>query len=223
MNSGFPYDSIIFDLDGTLVDAFGDIADSLNEGLARQNLPTHPEALVREWVGDGIMQLIERAAPGLSTSQYSRIHLEMMAYYRAHPVAKAVLYPGVLEALEWCRKAGLRLFVLSNKPHELTVAVCEGLKIDGYFAGVFGEGESGFPRKPDPTGVRTILREFDLKAALLIGDGVPDGKVARASGIDFAACLWGTKPLAVLREYQPIAVFERPEGMIMGLEGLKRE
>ena len=200
---------VVFDLDGTLVDAFADIAAAMNAPLAARGLPTHTVATICTMVGDGAGKLIERAAPaGASPALLATLKEEMIAHYSAHPADHASVYPGVFPLLDRLRAQGIRLAVLSNKPHEMTLKTCAVLGLSPHFDEIVGEVEPDVPRKPDPTGLLAMLRRLGAEQALLVGDGVPDGQVAANAGIPFIAALWGSRTRDQLAPLNPIAFAE---------------
>lgn len=210
-----PIRAIVFDLDGTLVDAFADIAAAMNHPLAARRLPIHDVNSIRQMVGEGVFRLIDRAAPGLPPDELDRIHAEMMEFYGAHPADHASVYQGVFPLLELLKYRGFRLAVLSNKPHVMTIATCELLGLAKYFDDIAGEDDPRVPRKPDPRGLLQQLARLRATDAVLVGDGVPDGQTALAAGIPFVAALWGTRSREDLAPFNPIAYAEKAEDLAM--------
>lgn len=180
----------MFDLDGTLVDSLGDIAHHLNDALAERGLPTHEPARIGTWVGEGTDKLVERAVarPELR----AEVATAYRARYRSHPVIHTHVYPGIAEVLD-----GLTVphAILSNKPHDLTVAIAQRLLARWHFGAVAGEGE-GRPRKPDPAGALALLRQLGVAPgdAVMIGDSEIDIATARATGMHSVAVTWGFRP-----------------------------
>jgi len=137
---------VIFDLDGTLVDSLDDIAAHLNGALADRGLPERTRDEVRAWVGHGAEQLIVRAVP--NADEVAPVLARFRARYRDRPMIATRVYDGlgpVLDAIA----PGRALAVLSNKPHELTVAIAEQVLARWRFAVVSGQRPER-PHKPDP-------------------------------------------------------------------------
>ena len=182
--------ALVFDLDGTLVDSLGDIAHHLNDALAERGLPTHDPAQIGAWVGEGTDKLVERAVarPELR----DEVAVAYRARYRAHPVIHTHLYAGVAEVLD---QLAVALAIVSNKPHDLTVAIAQVLLDRWPFRAVAGE-RSDRPRKPDPAGVLAVLGEIGVapKHAAMIGDSEIDIATARAAGMHSIAVTWGFRP-----------------------------
>ncbi len=200
--------SAIFDLDGTLIDAFADIAAAVNHGLKHYGLPTHSVEDVRGFVGNGVTKLIDRAAPGHTDEMKDKVMAELMVYYQTHPADHAFTYDGAIAMLEDLRGRGWKLGILSNKPHHVTMLTCDKLGLTSYFDDIVGEHPVNAPRKPDPTALRAQIKRMGRDRAMLAGDGVPDGVVANTVGIPFAACLWGTRIRDELAPNKPFCFAE---------------
>jgi phosphoglycolate phosphatase len=203
--------AIVFDLDGTLADAFADIAAAINLPLGRRGLPLHDVASIKSMVGDGAGKLIERAVPaGTSAEDLAAIRTEMLAHYYAHPADNAFLYDGIRGVLESLHGRAVPLAILSNKPHPMTLETCRRLDISHYFAAIQGEDPQHAPRKPDPAALTALRTRLGVDQLVMVGDGVPDGLVAQRAAVPFVACLWGTRTREQLAPYTPVAVAEQP-------------
>ena len=188
--------ALIFDLDGTLVDSIADIAHHLNDALAERGLPTHDQATVAQWVGEGARHLVMRAV-----SQAALVDEVLAAFrvrYRAHPVIHTHVFAGLDQALDRLAP-GRALCVLSNKPHDLTVKVCQALLARWPFAVFEGEQAGRLP-KPDPAGVQAILGPLGIAPheAVMIGDSEIDVMTAKRAGMKSIAVSWGLRPRALL-------------------------
>jgi phosphoglycolate phosphatase len=213
--------AVIFDLDGTLIDAFQDIANAINRPLAARAMPTHDIVAIRNLVGEGAGKLIERAVPANTDAEtLAAIRAEMMEWYREHPADHAFVYDGIVAVLEALRNAGIPMGVLSNKPHPMTLRTCNDLGITAYFADIAGELGPEVPRKPDPLGLRLQLERIGADSAIMVGDGRPDGEVAIATGSPFVAVTWGTRTAEQLAPYNPIATADQPAELVPILERL---
>ena len=140
----------IFDLDGTLVDAFADITAAVNMPLVKRGVMPHPVESIRQWVGDGAGMLVERATPSHLMNEIETIHEEMLVYYTAHSSDLAELYPGILEVLKGLHADGVKIGVLTNKPHPVALDSCEKMGLTPYLHDVRGQCDVESPRKPDP-------------------------------------------------------------------------
>ena len=203
--------AVVFDLDGTLVDSLEDIAAHLNAALADRGLPPRTRAEISEWVGHGSARLVERAVPDPAVA-----HAVLAGYrarYRAQPVIHTHLYAGIAPALD-AIAPGRALAVLSNKPHDETVAIASALLARWPLAAVFGEHPDR-PRKPDPGAALAILARLgvDPSAAVLVGDSEVDVATARAAGLSSVAVLWGFRGESVLRAAGPDHLVATPAAL----------
>ncbi|MCC5876204.1 MAG: HAD family hydrolase [Candidatus Sumerlaeia bacterium] len=217
---------IVFDLDGTLVDAFADIAAAINRPLAALGLPVKDVETIKNLVGEGAGRLIERASEGAPPEKLPWIREEMMAWYREHPADLATIYDDVLPMLDDFKARGISMAILSNKPHPMTLKTCEDLGISEYFTVIQGEDPQKAPRKPDPGALQALSKTNGLAHPIMVGDGVPDGRVAVNAGVPFVACLWGTRSREQLDEFNPVAVAESPAQLhrqLLELLGLNPE
>lgn len=211
--------AVIFDLDGTLVDAFRDIQEAINRPLVARGVAPHSLDQIVRWVGDGAFRLAERATPPHLMDQSQQIFAEMMAWYHDHAADHARLYPGVPELLRALREDGFLIGVLSNKPYPMCVRTCTDLGIAPFLDAVRGD-MPGEPRKPDPAALRTVLADLGVDRAAMVGDGVPDGEVARNAGMPFIACLWGTRSREQLAVFDPVEYAEAVPDL---LEAIRRQ
>lgn len=200
---------IIFDLDGTLVDAFADIASAVNGPLAARGLPVHSIDGVRGMVGSGIVELCRRAAPMLEGAELEGYLADVRSAYAANPVAHARPYEGVVDMVREAR-ALARTAVLSNKPHAATVEVCRRLGLSPHMDAIEGEDPPRIPRKPDPTGARSLMAALGASRAMVVGDMAPDGILAAALGAPFIAALWSGAATGELESFDPVALCTHP-------------
>lgn len=201
-------DTIIFDLDGTLLNTLEDLADAVNYALRQYHLPTHPYEAVRMMVGNGVRKLVSRAVGGEDHPQFEEIFACFRAYYVDHCQEKTCLYDGIRELLLILRAREYRLAIVSNK---LQAGVTELQRI--YFAGLIdvaiGERE-GIARKPAPDMVEAALRELcregetldDIRSrAIYVGDSDVDILTARNAGMPCISVLWGFRDEDFLRAH----------------------
>lgn len=187
-----PIRLVIYDLDGTLLDAFEDIRAALNHGMESLGLPTHSLAAVKSFVGDGIDALVRRGLGKDHQDLFDKALQLVAGYYEDHPAGAASLYSGVRETLRELGEAGVRQAILTNKPHGIAMDVCESCGLAGLVDAIQGEDEA-HPLKPDPAAALELMRRFgaDSASTIMVGDGGADMRVARAAGILFAGCTWG--------------------------------
>ena len=215
------YAAAIFDLDGTLADTLATIAAALNHGLGAIGRPTlsHPE--VARIVGEGVAQLCAKALKGETPELVDRLLTETRAFYARNPMLHCRLYPGMQEMLDGLRDSKTRLAVLSNKPHDLTLATIAGLGLEERFEIVLGHRED-FPRKPDPTSARHIVEQLGLarERVLYVGDTPIDMQTAKAAQLDVVAVTWGFRSRQELEPFAPNFVVTTPQEIVTICRGV---
>jgi phosphoglycolate phosphatase len=188
--------TIVFDLDGTLVDTAPDLVATLNVVLGREGLPEIAYAAARNMVGGGARVMIERAlaAEGrvLGPAEIERLYRDFIAHYTAHIADRSRPFPGVEEALSTFERAGCRLAVCTNKLEALSVRLLDALSLTHRFAAICG-ADTFAVAKPDAAILhRTVARAGGRpERAVMIGDSVTDIQVARAAGIAVVAVDFG--------------------------------
>ncbi len=194
--------SLIFDLDGTLVDSCEDIAASLNYTLATLGLPTKTRAEVERFVGDGVKILLTRAAGNSDPAFLEKAVQIFRPHYSEHCVDRTELYPDVKEILENFKNK--KLGVVSNKPFEMVIKTLDHFRVRHYFQSVMG-AESTPNRKPHPEPVLKTLEI--LKAtksdAVMVGDGTADIAAGKAAGVLTCAVTYGYRKREELEAAKP--------------------
>ena len=186
---------VLFDLDGTLINSIDDLADSTNYALQQCGLPLHTVDEYKYFVGNSVDPLIRRALPEEEKENqelFDRVKKIYLSYYAAHSKDKTRPYPGISDLLSRCNKAGVLVAVVSNKPDNITADVVRYYFPQIHFAATMGPKE-GIPKKPDPAGVREVLRitGIALEDALYVGDTWVDMQTAQNSGVQSCGVLWG--------------------------------
>lgn len=179
---------VAFDLDGTLVDSSGDLAESGNALLASYGVSPLPSKAVVAMVGDGARELVRRLlTAGALDVPLDEALERFLAFYDERLLATTVPYEGMPALLEDL-KSRARLTVLTNKPIAPTERILRGLGLREFFDDVIG-GDSDFGRKPEPDGLFALMDRAAASAAetLMVGDSVTDLRTARAAGT--AACV----------------------------------
>ena len=183
---------LIFDLDGTLVESSPGITAALNHALEDCGLPSHPESVVRGFIGDGVEALVARALPETERHRVDEVVARFQKHYPEDWKTGTIVFPGMLEALEKFRDADLRLAVLSNKPDHYTRQIVEALFPDELFETVRGAQE-GIPRKPDPTSTLLVVKNWEMNPEVVayVGDSTIDLATAKAGGLVPLIFDWG--------------------------------
>lgn len=197
------YTTVIFDLDGTILNTLDDLADSVNYALRKCGYPARSRDEVCAFVGNGAKKLIERSAPqGISDEDLNKYHQVFIAHYEKHSAIKTCPYNGIPELLDKLISLGVGLGVVSNKPDIAVKPLC-----DRYFPGVFntavGEREKdGIRKKPCPDAVFEAMEKLGAtpEKTLYVGDSDVDVKTAQNAGIDCAAVTWGFRSREFLKE-----------------------
>ena len=184
--------TVIFDMDGTLLNTLEDITDSVNYILEKHNLPQRTINEIRFMVGNGASYLMERAVTGgKEHPEFDAILDEYQAYYHEHCNIKTRPYEHIRELLTHLKNKGFKLAIVSNKPMG---AVEELNRI--YFAEFMDAAigvRDGIRRKPYPDECMEALKILKSSAdeAVYVGDSETDYKTARNSGLKCINCLWG--------------------------------
>ncbi len=179
---------LLLDLDGTLVDSLHDLAVSLNHTLHTFGLPERSLAEVRAFIGEGVTVLLGRALATEDAATLEEGRRRFFEHYREHCLDDTRVFAGWEPVLE----SDLPLAVLTNKPERFARRILEGLGLHKRLAMIVG-GDTLPVRKPD-LGVLDHMTEalgVARERCIMVGDGLPDGRIAQAAGIPFWAVRWG--------------------------------
>jgi phosphoglycolate phosphatase len=184
--------TIIFDLDGTLIDSLEDIAFCMNQVLEELNLPIHKIEDYKYFVGGGISILVENALNGHSKDIKDEVTKRFKVIYDQKLHAKTKPYDGIYELLDELKKLNCNLAILSNKPHEFTVAYADLLFKDYDFKEIHGQKEE-IPKKPDPIAAINIANSFNeaCENIYFVGDTMVDMQTAKNANMKGIGVLWG--------------------------------
>lgn len=198
------YSHIIFDLDGTLVESLPGIASALNAALTGLSLPTHGDAIVLSFIGDGARTLCKRAAQDQSDDVVEALYASFMQEYPKTWKNGTLVYAGIQDLISTLKEKQCTLSILSNKPHDFTVEMVDYFFPEKPFDLVVGQRE-GISQKPDPSGVHELLGDLGQSSAktILVGDSTIDVVTARNAGINSAAVTWGYHDKAKLAAVTP--------------------
>ena len=192
--------AILFDLDGTLLYTLEDIARSLNHGLQSYGFSELSLAEVEQKVGHGLLSLVKAVIPADSPIEIVQNILKALkSHYRENPIRLSKPYPGIVPLLNKLYNRGLHLGVLSNKDDDLVQIICQSC-FPRTLSPCLGL-QSSRPPKPDPAGIKHILRLWQLTPAdiLFVGDSEVDVESARRAGVSFAAVSWGYRQAEALQ------------------------
>ena len=203
------YKAIVFDLDGTLLDTIADLGEAVNFALQKRNLPIHTLEEYRGMVGNGVKKLVERALPQMPVPDQvgddvvghdglvDACLADFMAYYESHIDVHTKPYEGMTQLLQDLSDAGVALAVASNKFQSGAEYLVKKLFPSIPFVAILGNKE-GFPLKPDPAIVETVLEKAGVEKAdaALVGDSATDMKTAANAGVTGIAVAWGYQSMA---------------------------
>lgn len=201
---------VIFDLDGTLIDTIADLGNACNYALQKHGLPVHPISAYNQMVGNGIKNMLKKAAGKQDSSEEDAILSDFFDYYDRHCTDFTRPYPGIPELLSALRSRGLKLAVCSNKYQRAADKIINHFFPDT-FDYVFGERE-GIPRKPDPTVIGIILDEAGVSRAdaIMVGDSEVDIQTAHNAMLECIGVTWGFRTAEQVREAHPTHIVSDP-------------
>jgi len=209
------FDTVLFDLDGTLLYTLPDIHASVNAALSAFGYARNTMADTRAAVGYGSRWLIEKSLPeGSAAETVDRVLAFYRQYYNAHLVVDTVPYPGIGELLHALKGRGVRMGVATNKFHESAVKM-----MARFFPDTIEHTEgniAGRPTKPAPDAALAAMAALGgtPERTLFVGDSGPDALTAANAGMACVLCAWGYRTEDELKSYDPLAVIRRPEELL---------
>ncbi|MDD3410720.1 MAG: HAD-IA family hydrolase [Eubacteriales bacterium] len=209
------YDTVLFDLDGTILDTLDDLTDSMNHVLRAYGYAERTREQVQSFIGNGVLKLVERALPaGTAADRVQEAYAAFKTYYTAHCDVKTRPYPGMQALLTALRERGVTVGVVSNKNDAAVKALCAS-----HYAGsaqVAIGGRDDMPRKPAPDLALLALRELGQTAErlLYVGDSEVDSQLAQAIPCDCALVSWGFRGRERAQALAPDYLIDRPEQLL---------
>lgn len=195
--------AVIFDLDGTLLNTLDDLADSTNYALSRFGYPTRTIDEVRQFVGNGVAKLIERAIPeGKNNPNFEKCLAIFKENYAQNMYNKTAPYNGIIEMLSNLKSKGIKIAVVSNKFDLAVKELCKKY-FEGFIDFAAGENEAqGIKKKPAPDTVISVLNEFNFapEDAVYVGDSDVDIMTAKNSQMPCISVTWGFRDEKFLLE-----------------------
>lgn len=216
------YDTVIFDLDGTLLNTLEDLKNSVNYALSAMGFPTRTLEEIRLAVGNGARTLLRRSVPeSVDDAGVEQTFSLFRAHYGEHCNDCTAPYDGILPMLDTLKNRGFRLAIVSNKPDAAVKALCS-LYFSKWICVAIGEREN-VRRKPAPDSVYAALRALSgsdstpdtasdtgFSSALYVGDSDVDIATAAAAGMDCASVAWGFRDEAFLRAHGASRIIHTP-------------
>ncbi len=214
MSKTFTPELIMIDVDGTLVDSVPDLSWCLDETLKQVGLPPRGEASAREWVGNGVIRIVERGiANDLNAPHDEAIFEKAMPIFRAlyaeNTSVRSKLYDGVREGIDYLKSTGIKLGCITNKDAEFTHPILKDLGLWDDFEIVIS-GDTLPKKKPDPMPLLHGAKELGVKPenSLMLGDSTSDVKAARAAGFEIICMSYGYNHGDDIRDSNPDAVID---------------
>ncbi|WP_238883820.1 HAD family hydrolase [Clostridium sp. YIM B02551] len=207
--------TIIFDLDGTLLDTLDDLTDSVNYSLARHGFPCREKDEVRRFVGNGVARLIELAIPeGRSNRKYDICLADFKEHYSKNKQNKTNAYNGIMELLEKLSKENYKLAIVSNK-FDKAVKELNQIYFGEYIKVAIGQSEH-IAKKPAPDTVYMALEELGSNTdnSIYVGDSEVDVKTAKNSGIKCVGVTWGFRGREVLEDKGADYIIDKPSELL---------
>lgn len=203
--------TVIFDLDGTLLDSIEDIASSMNKVLESLQLPTHKIKDYKHFVGGGVDILVENALNNHSKEIKDEVTKRFKIEYDGKLHSKTLPYDGIYELLDELKKLDINLAVLSNKPHEFTVSYVNHFFKNYNFKEIHGQ-KKDVPKKPDPKAALDIVKCLDSSCenTYFIGDTKIDMQTAKSANMTAIGVLWGFRDEKELRDFGADFIVSNP-------------
>lgn len=198
------YKALILDLDGTLVESLPGIKSSANLAFAEKGFPQRNTEEIRSFIGDGSWVFFKRALPNEQDNVISEVEACFKKHYPIEWKTGTIVFGGIYALLKKCEKLGIKLTILSNKPHPFTEEIVSTLFADIKFEIVMGQTES-IKKKPAPDGTNLIIKKLGLtkEEVLFIGDSTVDITTAHNAKIDCAAVTWGYEEIDQIHASNP--------------------
>lgn len=204
--------AIIFDLDGTLIDSLEDIAICMNQVLIELNLPHHELNDYKNFVGGGIDFLVNNAlADDISEEVKEEVTNRFKVVYDQKLHAKTKPYDGIYELLEELEKRDYKIGILSNKPHEFTIAYANSLFSQFNIEEIHGQ-KAHIEKKPNPSAAIQIANSFKIPCEdiYFVGDTQVDMQTAKNAKMKGIGVLWGFRTKEELLESGANFLVEKP-------------
>ncbi|MBQ7956846.1 MAG: HAD family hydrolase [Clostridia bacterium] len=208
------YKLVIFDLDGTLLDTLEDLKDGANAMLKSKGYPERSVEEIRQFLGNGMKNLVERCLPyKVSEEEFQACYELFRTLYSANMQNKTKPYEGVISCLEKLKEKGIKSVVVSNKNDDAVKKLCSDYFGKLIFA-AYGRKDE-IPAKPDPTMVNIALKEMNVckDECIFVGDSDTDILTARNAGIKSVGVLWGFRNEKILRTAGADCIIGKPDDL----------
>ena len=208
----------IFDLDGTVLDTVKTIAYYGNFALSKHGIEPIAVKEYNYFAGNGAVNLIKRALrfrDCLTDEIFEKVFADYNAAYNADTSYLTAPFDGIRETLDEIKARGIKMAILSNKPHFATCGVINSIFGEGYFDRVYGQRED-VPIKPDPTAVLQIMEQLNARPeeCLYIGDTGTDMKTGKNAGLPTVGVTWGFRSREELQESGADVIIDEPRQLL---------
>lgn len=213
--------TVIFDLDGTLLNTLDDLTDSVNFALGEMGYPLHTADEVRMMVGNSVIYLIEQALPdGTDKEIFDKTLALFESHYQTNMRNKTAPYDGVMQMLDKLSTEGYKLAVVSNKPDVFTKELVSELFGD-YIPLAIGRSET-IARKPAPDMLELAIKQLgsDPDSTVYVGDSEVDVETSINAGVDCVGCLWGFRDRETLESAGAEFIISSPDELVGLIEKL---
>ena len=211
--------TVVFDLDGTLLDTLGDLTDAVNYALARQGFPARRPDEVAAFLGHGFDWLVSHALPEGAEAAHAPVLNDFRDHYMAHCMDRTRPYDGIPALLAELTAKGFRLAIVSNKGdaavRELAAKYFPEIPV------AVGE-RADVRKKPAPDAVLAALRALSAgrEEAVYVGDSEVDAETAKNAGLPCVLVSWGFRSRTLLEKQDAAAVVDRPSELTRAFERL---
>lgn len=214
------YKTIIFDLDGTLLNTLDDLCDSLNYALKKHNYPTHTLDEVKYFVGSGIRVMLERALPK-DVSNFDDVYQTFMQHYEKNKSNKTAPYQGAIDTIQKLSEMNIKMAIVSNKYQKGVEEICQPL-FGKYIQIMVGE-QPGLNKKPSKDMVLYAIHQLDstLEDTIYVGDSDIDVLTSKNSEIPCIGAAWGFRGETLLKKYGATYIANKFEDIITIINGEK--
>jgi phosphoglycolate phosphatase len=209
------FNTVIFDMDGTLLNTLDDLTISVNYIMKKKGFPPRSIEEVKDMVGNGVSRLLQSALPDAKkTPDFEQLLNEYITHYKANMYNHTAPYPGIMELLSTLSSQGCKLAVVSNKMDK-AVRELNQKYFQDYIKIAIGES-AGIQRKPAPDTVFEAIRELgaSTEQAVYVGDSEVDIQTAANAGLTSIGVTWGFRDKPVLQEAGADYIIDSPEDLL---------
>jgi len=209
------FDTILFDLDGTLLNTLDDLADSVNMVMETEGYPLRTKDEIKAFIGDGVKLLMKRALPDHTDEEEVQRCLTLFReIYKKNMLNQTNPYPGIQELLNQLKNMNLKIGVISNKPDLATKELC-GLFFQGKVDAAIGDNHER-QKKPAPDNVFEAMKQLQSsrEGSLYLGDSNVDMQTAKNAGLTCVGVTWGYRSREVLLAEGADFIIDKPDQLI---------